>query len=144
MRGFSREIVTLLCWVISFWVSLHFCVSFSTNLQTLTANIHKRLAISFISLFISTLLAGSVLQQLLTTRIKQTYKHTAFMERLGGGITGIMQGVVITIMIVLLAGLTAMPRQSWWHESSLLPSIQILAIWLRDHVAMQMANAIYR
>lgn len=44
-----------------------------------------------------------------------------------------------------LAGLTTVPNQSWWQESSLLPTFQILAIWLNDHIVAQMAHAlIYR
>jgi membrane protein required for colicin V production len=67
------------------------------------------------------------------------------MERLGGLICGIMQGIVVITIVVFLAGLTKLPHNLWWHESSLLPSFEILAIWLRDHVATQMAHAlIYR
>lgn len=142
MRGFSREVVSLLCWVIGFWVSLHFSVSISTNLQTLIPNASKRLAVTFIGLFVSTVLVGSFVQYWLTTRVKQTYNHTAFMERLGGLTCGIMQGIVVTTIVVFLAGLTKLPTRLWWQESSLLPSFQTLAIWLRDHVALQMANAV--
>ncbi len=147
MRGFSREIVSLLCWVIGIWTSLYFSISISISslLQIFIPVPNKRFAITFIGLLVLTLLAGSLLQQFFTIRFKQTYKHTAFMERLGGCFAGIMQGVVITIIIVFLAGLTTVPNQSWWQESSLLPTFQILAIWLNDHIVAQMAHAlIYR
>ena len=144
LRGFSREIVSLLCWVIGFWVSLHFSASLSTALQSLISVSNKRLAVTFIGLFVSTILAGSLLQYWLTTRFKQTYNHTAIMERLGGCVAGVVQGIVVTTIIVFLAGLTSVSKNLWWHESSLLPSFQILAIWLRDHVAVQMVNIVYR
>lgn len=102
----------------------------------------KRLAVTFIGLLVITILAGSLLQHWLTTRFKQTYNHTVVMERLGGLFCGLMQGIVLTTMVVLLAGLSALPTSTWWHDSSLLPSFQILAIWLRDHVAPHMANYI--
>ncbi len=138
MRGFSREVVSLLWWVVGFWTSLHFSVLVSTVLKPFIYAPNKRFAITFIGLFVSTLLVGSFLQHWLTTRFKQTYNHTAFMERLGGFICGIVQGIVITTIVVFLAGFTKLPHYLWWHESSLLPSFQILAIWLRDHVAVQM------
>lgn len=140
LRGFSREVVSLLCWVVGFWTSLHFTVSVSNFLQSFISAPNKRFAITFIGLFVTTVLSGSLLQQWLITRFKQTYNHTAFMERLGGLLCGIMQGVVITTLVVFLAGFSKLPTHSWWHESSLLPSFQILAIWLRDHVAAQMAS----
>ena len=145
MRGFSREVVSLLCWVVGFWTSLHFSVSVSTILQSFIPAPNKRLAVTFIGLLVLTILAGSLLQHWLTNRFKQTYNHTAIMERLGGLICGIVQGVVVTTIIVFLAGLTKLPINLWWQESSLLPSFQFLAIWLRDHVAAQMAHTlIYR
>jgi membrane protein required for colicin V production len=144
LRGFSKEIMALLLWVIGFWVSLHFSDNFSATLQNVIPPYKKRFAVTFISLFVVTILVGSFIQKCLLARFKQTYQHTAFMERLGGCVVGAMQGIVITSIIVFLSGLTSMPQNLWWHESSLLPSFQILAIWLRDHVAQQMANVVYR
>ena len=140
LRGFSREVVSLLCWVVGFWTSLHFCVSVSPVLQPFIFAPNKRLAVTFISLLVVTVLFGGVLEQWLTTRFKQTYKHTPIMERLGGLLCGALQGVVVITIIVTLAGLTALPTKLWWRDSSLLPSFQIIAIWLRDHVAIQMTN----
>lgn len=142
IRGFSREVLSLLCWILGFWASLHFSVSMSANLQNLISNTNKRLAITFISLLVTSILVGSFIQHLLTKCFKQTYNHTAFMERLGGLTCGIVQGVVVTTIFVFLAGMSHLPTKLWWQESSLLPSFQMLAIWLRDHVALQMANAI--
>lgn len=140
MRGFSREVVSLLLWVIGFWVSLHFTMSMlEKNLQTPISTSHKLFAFTFISLLVSTILAGSFLQHLLLSRIKQTYHHTAFMERLGGLLCGTMQGIVITSIVVFLAGFSQLPHKNWWHESSLLPSFQLLTVWLRDNVALKMA-----
>jgi membrane protein required for colicin V production len=144
VRGFSKEIIVLLLWVIGFWVSLYFSKTFSTTLQNFIPTSKKRFAITFIGLLVTTILAGSFIQNILLKRFKQTYNYTAFMERLGGLICGTMQGVVITSIVVFLAGFTKLPTNSWWHESSLLSSFQILAIWLRDHVAVQMANVVYR
>lgn len=144
LRGFSKEIMALLLWVIGFWVSLHFGGIVCAALQNVISNPKKCFAIIFIGLFVATILAGGLIQKWLLARFKQTYNHTAFMERLGGLLCGTMQGVVITTIVVFLAGLTKLPTNLWWHESSLLPSFQILAIWLRDHVAAQMADVIYR
>ena len=142
MRGCSREVISLLCWVVGFWASLHFSLSISATLQSFISDHQKRFAIAFITILISTILVCSFLQHWLTNRVKQNYNHTAIMELLGGLTCGIMQGVVITTIVVFLAGLTAVPTNSWWQESSLLPSFQILVIWLRDHVAPQMAHAL--
>ncbi len=142
IRGFSCEIISLLCWVVGCWASLHFSMLVSPILESFISAPSKRLAVTFVGLLVITILAGSLLQHWLTTRFKQNYNHTVIMERLGGLFCGLIQGVFVTTIVVLLAGLTSLPTNSWWHESSLLPTFQILAIWLRDHVAPQMANYI--
>jgi membrane protein required for colicin V production len=144
LRGFSKEIMVLLLWVIGFWVSLHFSENVSAIVKNAIPIAKKRFAIVFMSLLVVTILTGSFIQNLLLARFKQTYQHTVFMERLGGCVVGAMQGIVITSIIAFLLGQTSVPQNSWWHESSLLPSFQILAIWLRDHVAEKMANVVYR
>ncbi len=137
IRGFSREVIALLLWVSAFGVSLRFTMPLIEENWRFTP---KFFAITFISLLILTILIGSLLQHWLLFHVKQTYKHTAFMEHFGGLICGVMQGFVITSIIVFLAGFTQFPHKNWWHESSLLPSFQIFAIWLRDNVAVSMAN----
>lgn len=139
LRGFSREVLSLLNWVVGLWVSLHFCTELAPILKTLISNTQKQLAVTFLSLLVLTMLVCSVTQHLLANRFKQNYKHTVVMERLGGFFCGIMQGIVMTTIIVFLVSLTAIPHQGWWQESSLLPSFQTLAAWLRDHVAVQAA-----
>lgn len=139
LRGFSREVLSLLNWVVGLWVSLHFCTELAPILKTLIPNAQKQLAVTFLSLLVLTMLIGSLMQHFLTTRFKQNYKHTAFMERLGGFFCGIMQGIVMVTIVVFLVNLTAIPYQGWWQESSLLPSFQTLATWLLDHVAVQAA-----
>ncbi len=144
IRGFSKEIIVLLLWVMGFWVSLIFSNFVSTILQPFISISKKRLVVTFISLLMMTILTGSFIQKWLLSRFKQTYTHTAFMERLGGCVAGIMQGIVITTMLVFLAGLTKLPANLWWQESSLLSSFQILVIWLHNHVAAQITNVVYR
>lgn len=144
LRGFSKEIMALLLWVIGFWISLQFSESCSIALQNLISPPKKRFAVTFISLLVVTILAGSFIQNALLVCFKQTYNHTAFMERLGGLICGMMQGIVIMTIIVFLTGLTHLPNKNWWQESSLLPYFQILVIWLRDHITAQMTNVVYR
>jgi membrane protein required for colicin V production len=35
-------------------------------------------------------------------------------------------------VLVLLAGLTTLPKESWWDDSFLLFRFQAIAMWIRD------------
>ncbi len=103
IRGFSREIIVLLCWVIGFLVSLHFSATVSTILQGFVFAPIKRFVMTFVGLLVLTILVSSLFQQWFKNHVKQTYNHTVFMEHFGGLLCGIMQGVVITTIVVFLA-----------------------------------------
>jgi membrane protein required for colicin V production len=78
---------------------------------------------------------------LLGESIKTT--KLTFTERLGGMIIGVFRGMVIVVVLVMLAGLTALPNDLWWKESKLLPPFQIGAIWLRDHIPSGLAEYVH-
>ena len=59
-----------------------------------------------------------------------------------GVLFGVARGVVIVAILVLLAGLTALPRDPWWGGSSLLPQFQQIALWIRGFLPPDIAAQI--
>jgi membrane protein required for colicin V production len=53
-------------------------------------------------------------------------------------IFGITRGVIVVSLVVMLAGLTPLPEDTWWKESVLIPPFQSLAVWLRDFIPIGM------
>jgi membrane protein required for colicin V production len=43
---------------------------------------------------------------------------------------GLARGVFIIAILVLLAHLTAMPKETWWQSSVLVPQFQIVSDWI--------------
>ena len=67
------------------------------------------------------------------------------MDRFGGMVLGSFRGMVFVTVVVILAGLTPMPKESWWAQSKVIPPFQVLAIWLRDNFSFGLAkNISYR
>jgi membrane protein required for colicin V production len=65
-----------------------------------------------------------------------------FMARFGGMLFGVVRGMVVVTVVVILAGLTPLPKDSWWTESTVIPPFQLLAVWLRDHLSLGLAETI--
>jgi membrane protein required for colicin V production len=61
-------------------------------------------------------------------------------DRFIGMIFGAARGVLLVAVLVLLAGLTALPQESWWEESRMLPYFEELALWLRDLLPEDLAG----
>jgi membrane protein required for colicin V production len=141
LRGFSLEFFSLVFWLMAIGVGLSFSREFSVFLESKISNPLSRIAASFLSLFVITLVVGGLIRMLLGDSIRNP--KLTFAERLGGMIFGFIHGITVSVVLVLLAGLTALPDDAWWKESKLLPPMQICAIWLRDHVSSGLAEYVH-
>jgi membrane protein required for colicin V production len=140
LRGFIREAFSLVIWVIAIWVGLTFSREFSSFLEDLMSIPSARIATAFAVLFFVTLILGALISYLLGELVKKT--GLTGSDRFAGMIFGIARGLVVVAIIVMLAGLTPLPEDSWWKESTLIPPFQSLAIWLRDHIPSGLAGYI--
>jgi membrane protein required for colicin V production len=141
LRGFSLEFFSLVFWLLAIGVGLSFSREFSVFLESIISNPLPKIAASFLLLFLITLIVGSLIRMLLGESIKKT--TLTFTDRLGGMIFGALHGMVVVVVLVMLAGLTALPDDLWWQESKLLPSFQTCVIWSRDHIPSGLAEYIH-
>lgn len=117
LRGFIREILSILCWVIAFWVAYTF-LSFGESLfeQHLPEGI--RTIAGFIVIFIITLLIVSIVSAILYRLFAAT--GITGTDRTLGGLFGFLRAVLIVSVIVALVGATTLPRSDWWQQSALI------------------------
>lgn len=140
LRGFIRESLSLLGWILAAWVAF----TFSADLEGLFAeqiSVHSvRMAAAFLILFIATLLL-SILVNFLAGQLVDLTGLTG-TDRMLGVFFGIARGIVIIAVLVLFAGLTPAPQDPWWRESMLLHHFQSLAIEIRDYLPAELASRI--
>ena len=138
LRGFINEVFSLGFWLLAVGVGLSFSRDLSGFLASTISSPAARIAASFVILFVITLILGSLISVLLGALIKKT--GLTFFDRIGGLIFGVARGMVVVTVIVVLAGFTSLPKDTWWKESRLIPPFQLLAVWLRDHIPSGMAE----
>jgi len=137
-RGFIKEAFSLVIWGVAIWVGLTFSRVFSGFIENLIKSPSARIIVAFIVLFLITLILGALISYLLGELVKKT--GLTGSDRFAGMIFGITRGLIVISLLVMLAGLTPLPEDSWWKESVLIPPFQTLAIWLRDHVPLGMTD----
>ncbi len=140
LRGFIREAFSLLIWIVAIWVGLSFSREFSVLLEGIINYPSARIAVAFAGLFILTLILGAMISYLLGELVKKT--GLTGSDRFAGMIFGVARGLVVVAIIIMLAGLTPLPEDSWWKESVLIPPFQTLAVWLHDHMPSGLAGYI--
>ncbi len=138
LRGFFREAFSLVIWVAAIWIGLTFSREFSVYFDALISYPSARIATAFAVLFFMTLILGGLISYLLGELVKKT--GLTGTDRFVGMFFGIARGMVVVAIIIMLAGLTPLPEDPWWKESTLIPPFQSLAVWLRDHIPSGMAG----
>ena len=140
LRGFTKEALSLAGWVIAFWVALTFGSKLQLLLEPYIDVPSMRLIVAFAILFLVTLLLAGLVNYLVLQLIKKT--GLTGTDRAIGIVFGAVRGCLIVAVLVLLAGLTALPQDPWWQEPHLLPYFQDMAIWIRGFLPEEVAENI--
>ncbi|MDH5570437.1 MAG: CvpA family protein [Gammaproteobacteria bacterium] len=130
IRGFVKEALSLAGWAFSFWVSLTFSGGFSELLKSTIESSSFRMIAAFLALFVMSLIVSSVVSFFASKLVQKT--GLTGTDRFLGVVFGFLRGALLVSILVLLSGLTTLPRESWWADSALLFRFQAIAIWIRD------------
>lgn len=129
-RGFVREVLSLIVWVLAFWVALNFCTAFSGVLSGLIETPSLRIGVSFAILFIGILFVGSFINYLLGQALKRT--GLSGTDRLLGVVFGVLRGVILVALLLLLGSFTKVTQDPWWQQSVLIPKFERIVLWLKS------------
>ena len=132
IRGLIREVFSLAAWGAAVWVGLRYDREVSGYLEAAIPLPSARLAVAFAVLFIATLALAGLAAFLLNKLVQNT--GLSGTDRLAGLLFGTARGVLVVAVLVLLAGATPLPEDSWWKESKLIPPFQSFSLWLRDQI----------
>ena len=129
MRGFLREALSLMGWIAAFWVAIAFSGKAATLIEAHVSVSSVRHAIAFAVLFVGVLLLSGAVLHLMGLLVEKT--GLSGTDRMLGILFGVLRGVVIAGLLVLLAGLTPLPRDPWWSQSVFLPHFERVANEIR-------------
>jgi membrane protein required for colicin V production len=135
LRGFIREALSLLTWILAFVLALGYGPSFADRLKNVIDYVPVRVVVADIIVFFLVLLAGAVLTRLVGLLIRGS--GLAPVDRLLGSGFGLLRGAFIVLALVMLAGLGTLGEESWWKQSALVPHLKPLADDLRGLIPPQ-------
>lgn len=139
-RGFTKEALSLLGWVVAFWVALTFAAHLEDLLRSHIEVPSLRLGAAFLILLVLTLLLSALVNFLAVQLVHKT--GLSGTDRVIGSVFGFARGVVVVLAVVVGAGLTAVPHDPWWKASALLPYFQETAVAVRQYLPAELAGYI--
>src|SRR5512134_3658726 len=125
-RGVVREVLHLVGWVAAFVLATGYAPVASTYLPAEVSHPGIRLAVTFLALFLATLLAVAGFALLVGELVKSAGLRP--VDRVAGAGFGLLRGGVIVVIGVLLAGLTTLPRERFWKQAMLSRPLEAAAL----------------
>ena len=133
IRGFLRESVALLGWLIGLWLAWRYAGIVEPYLGGALAGTPLQVWVARIIVLLAIVMAGWLLGSLLNY-IVQRSGLTLGVDRLLGAVFGLVRGAVIVGFAVMLGQAAELDEESWWRSSRLLPLGENMADVLRGYV----------
>ena len=130
-RGFTREAFSLLVWLVAMCLAVKYGAVFVPKFTFIPEPMVQQGA-SYACVFLGALLVGGFLNMIVGRFISGSGLSVA--DRFFGIFFGAARGALFVAVIVLIAGFTPMPKESWWHGSTFIPHFERGAVWLRAYL----------
>lgn len=129
LRGMVREAISLTTWVAALLLSRTFGPKIAEMLTPYISNELVRTGLGYALTVIIVIVLGSIAGRIGKTIVSAS--GLGHFDRALGVIFGALRGLAILIIIVAIAGLTPLAKESVWRDSKLVPMLEDL----RDQVA---------
>ena len=132
IRGFVKEAISLATWIIAIWLAATFAPKLAAVLPSGIESEAVRQAVGFGLLFVLSLMAGALVNMLVSQLVKKTGLSGA--DRIFGVLFGVLRGGLIIVVFVVIGGMTALPESDWWQSSVLLEWFESVAIVIQQYI----------
>ncbi|WP_257281526.1 MULTISPECIES: CvpA family protein [unclassified Endozoicomonas] len=131
-RGFFKEVLSLLTWVVAIFVAWTFNGSVANLLTQYVETPSVRVISASILLFVATLLVGGLINRLFSELVEAT--GLTGTDRILGMVFGGLRGCLLVVLVVGLMTFAPLENDEAWQDSVLLPHFLLLADWSRQTV----------
>jgi membrane protein required for colicin V production len=129
LRGFLREAVALITWILALFIAWHFSGLLEPHLGGLLATPAVRPWAARVILVLIVLLIGMAVGSILNHFVRLSmFRGT---DQFLGFVFGVLRGVVLLGVFVILGQLVRIDGERWWRQSLLIPYGERIANALR-------------
>lgn len=132
LRGFIREVMSLITWIAGFFIASNFYIYLADNLRDID-NPYFRNGAAIAILFFATLILGGLVNYLLGQLVDKT--GLTGTDRVLGACFGLLRGVLIVSALLFFADtFTTMAQTEMWQKSQLIPHFGFVVEWFFHQV----------
>ena len=138
VRGFVREVLSLLSWGAAVWLAIHFTSDAMVFMEPYIESVPIRKGASFIGIFLVVLISLTILSFFIGKLVRST--GLGGTDRFLGILFGFARGAIAVVAFVFFSGVTTFPEQNWWQESRMLGQFERVAGWLQDELPPEISD----
>jgi membrane protein required for colicin V production len=131
-RGFLREVVALVTWIVALWAAWHFSAAVEPHLGGLLTQQPYRTWAARALIVLLVLLVGAAVGALLGHFARLSLFSPT--DRFLGFLFGLLRGVVVLGLLVILGHYLQIDGEPWWRTSRLIPYAESVANAVRSVV----------
>lgn len=132
LRGFVRESISLLVWLVGLWLAWHFAYVLYPYLGGALAAPGLREWVARILMLSLVLLVGSAVGALASYLVTRA-AGLAVTDRMLGALFGLVRAVVMIGIFVMVGQGLGLEGEKWWKDSRLMPWAEHAATWLERY-----------
>jgi membrane protein required for colicin V production len=133
IRGFLRESIALLAWLVGLWVAWKYSGVLEPHLGGELAGTALQPWVARGILLLAVVMTGWLLASLLAYLVQRSGLSLG-VDRMLGSVFGLVRGAVIAGFAVMLGQAARLTSEPWWKESKLMPAAEQMAGVLRSYV----------
>jgi membrane protein required for colicin V production len=129
MRGLVEEVFSLAAWIVAFigakWGAVVVGPILPIGVESERMHYFAGFAVVFLAMMIMVFITGHM--------VKNSVEAVGLksVDKVIGGVFGLLRGLVILVGLTLAAGLTQLPKTDFWQQSSLSHALEIMAIQIK-------------
>jgi membrane protein required for colicin V production len=132
LRGFVREAVSLVSWIVAIWAAWKFGPIVEPHLGGLLADPKVAPWVGRLGVLVVVLLVGWIVGLLMGYFMRSL--GLGVMDRVIGLLFGIVRGTVLVGVMIIGGELVHLNHEEWWNRSTLVPYGETVGDWLRAMV----------
>ena len=143
LRGFVREAISLLTWLIGLWLAWHFAYLLYPWLGGALAEPGIREWTGRAIVLFLALLAGAAVGAIVSHFVQRA-AGLAAMDRIVGGLFGMVRAVVVIGLLVIGGRAVNLDLEPWWQKTKSMPAAEAVANWLEHYAQPAAADLLDR
>jgi len=129
-RGFVREALTIITWIIAAWLAVRLCKTAGEIFVISDSELIKEM-LGMVTVFFAVILVGMALKFLVFRAF--SIGGPTRLDRFAGGLFGVARAILILMAVLWIAPENTL-KQPWYTGSVLVPKIHVLADMTADAV----------